>query len=97
MSNDPKADLIYAILAMDVYNRGYDSGISNLDEEGEFAKIGGYSIIQEISQSDWFNTGFYAIAYKHDTTGKIIISYRGTDKNSPGLFGGRCQSEAQHC
>jgi hypothetical protein len=31
MSNDPKADLIYAILTMDSYNRGYGSGISNLD------------------------------------------------------------------
>ena len=27
MSNDPKIDLIYAILAMDGYNRGYGSGI----------------------------------------------------------------------
>jgi hypothetical protein len=30
MSNDPKADLIYAILAMDSYNRGYGSGITEL-------------------------------------------------------------------
>ena len=28
MSNDPQADLIYAILAMDSYNRGYGSGIT---------------------------------------------------------------------
>jgi hypothetical protein len=26
MSNDPKADLIYAILSMDSYNRGYGFG-----------------------------------------------------------------------
>ena len=27
MSDDPQADLIYAILAMDSYNRGYGSSI----------------------------------------------------------------------
>ena len=27
MSNDPGADLIYVILAMDSYNRGYGSGV----------------------------------------------------------------------
>jgi hypothetical protein len=30
MSNDPKTDLIYAILTMDSYNRGYGSGIKDL-------------------------------------------------------------------
>jgi hypothetical protein len=31
MSSDPQADLIYAILTMDFYNRGYGSGIAGLD------------------------------------------------------------------
>lgn len=31
MSLDPKADLIYAILALDSYNRGYGSGINSGD------------------------------------------------------------------
>ena len=31
MSDDPQADLIYAILAMDSYNRGYGSSISGLN------------------------------------------------------------------
>jgi hypothetical protein len=30
MANDPKTDLIYAILTMDSYNRGYGSGIKDL-------------------------------------------------------------------
>jgi hypothetical protein len=28
MSNDPKADLIYALLTLDSYNRGYGVGIA---------------------------------------------------------------------
>ena len=77
MSNDPKADLIYAILAMDSYHRGYGRDISGLAEDGNTAKIGAYSIVQNISQTGWFNAGFYAIAYKNgDDT---VISYRGTD------------------
>ena len=30
MTNDPKAGLIYAIAAMDAYNRGYGSGIHGI-------------------------------------------------------------------
>lgn len=41
MANDPKADLIYAILALDSYNRGYGSGITLLDENG---KVGNWTI-----------------------------------------------------
>lgn len=79
MSNDPKADLIYAILAMDSYNRGYGSGIKDLGETGSKAKIGAYSILQNISQSGWQSAGFYALAYKHADTGEVVISYRGTN------------------
>ena len=31
MSTDPKADLIYANLTFDSYNRGYGSGITGLE------------------------------------------------------------------
>ncbi len=51
MSNDPKIDLIYAILAMDSYNRGYGSGITGLDADTT-ARIGRYSIAQDISQAN---------------------------------------------
>lgn len=81
MSNDPKADLIYAILAMDSYNRGYGSGIKDLGETGSQARIGAYSILQNISQSGWQSAGFYAIAYRNAATDEVVISYRGTDAN----------------
>jgi hypothetical protein len=88
MPNDPKADLIYAILAMDSYNRGYGSGITNLlvpefDTNGNptsTIKIGNYSIARQsntATTSTAFNAGFYAIAYKNGT--ETVISYRGTD------------------
>lgn len=94
MANDPtmqaKADLIYAILSMDSYNRGYGFGISGLDQPildangnisntvavGDFV-VSSQSQIQP--SSDAFNSGFYAIAYNNATTGQTIIAYRGTD------------------
>jgi hypothetical protein len=83
MANDPKTDLIYAILAMDSYNRGYGSGITDLGTSGATAKVGGWSILttatDELDGS--FTAGFYAIAYKNATTGETVISYRGTDFN----------------
>lgn len=60
MANDPKGDLIYAILSMDSYNRGYGKGILDLNESG---KIGEYDI-REFGlgeQDGWFTAGFYAI------------------------------------
>lgn len=80
MSNDANADLIYALLALDSYNRGYGSGISGLDSEGVDAKIGNYSIIQNISQAGWETAGFYALAYKKGN--EVVVSFRGTDSNS---------------
>ena len=91
MSNDPKADLIYAILTMDSYNRGYGFGITNLGA-GSADKIGEYSIVQDISQTGWFTAGFYAIAYRNGTD--TVISYRGTDDNIGG--GSRGGSDARN-
>ena len=83
MSNDPKVDLIYAILAMDAYNRGYGSGISDLGQNG---KIGNWTIAANSSvlrdlKGDRLDqpAGFYALAYKHADTGAVVISYRGTN------------------
>ena len=81
MSNDPKADLIYAILAMDSYNRGYGFGIKGLEERGSKARIGGYIIGQDVNQTGWFNAGFYALAYRKGS--ETVISYRGTDVKGP--------------
>jgi hypothetical protein len=92
MPSDPKADLIYAILAMDAYNRGYGSGVTKLfvpefDANGNATNevtIGNYSIIRQsntATTSAAFAAGFYAIAYKNTTTGETVISYRGTDFN----------------
>jgi hypothetical protein len=44
MTNDAKTDLIYAILAMDSYNRGYGFGISSLPSSGN---IGSYQITRQ--------------------------------------------------
>ena len=89
MANDPKADLIYAILSMDSYNRGYGSGIRSLETDGESAKIGSYSIDAHTDNrtnsavNPSFAAGFYAIAYRNGTD--TVISYRGTDVKIPFL------------
>ena len=83
MSNDPKTDLIYAILAMDSYNRGYGFGITDLPSSG---KIGSYQITRQSDVqvgSTARTAGFYAIAYKNAATDETVISYRGTDVKYP--------------
>lgn len=81
MSNDPKADLISAILALDSYNRGYGASISGLPQTGDDARLGNYSIIPGISQDGWSAAGFYGIAYQNGD--QTIVSYRGTDVPLP--------------
>ena len=89
MSSDPKSDLIYAILAMDSYNRGYGSGIKSLSD-AKGVTIGDWKI-EETAETllvpgAAFNAGFYALAYKHADTGEVVISYRGTDANLANPF-----------
>jgi len=79
VANDPKTDLIYAILAMDSYNRGYGSSVKDLAPLGT---IGGWSILTTAEveyDQDARDAGFYAIAYKNGDD--IVISFRGTDRN----------------
>jgi len=45
VANDPKTDLVYAILALDLYNRGYGSGIKDLSNKINSAEIGQYTIV----------------------------------------------------
>lgn len=77
MVNDPKADLIYALLTLDSYNRGYGSPIDGLAVEYDRTKLGQYTIVADRSDPVAFNAGFYAIAYKKGD--ETVIAYRGTD------------------
>ena len=85
MSDDYKTDLLYAILAMDSYNRGYGSGVANLgvSTATNVVKLGTWEIDKRdatfVFDQDAFNAGFYAIAYRNTATNEVVISHRGTD------------------
>jgi hypothetical protein len=79
------ADLFAAILAMDSYNRGYGAGIEGLGGAGTGignATIGDDSTLRLAEGAD-VAAGFYAVSYTDQTTGKVYISYRGTDNPNP--------------
>jgi Ca2+-binding RTX toxin-like protein len=84
MSGDPQADLIYAILALDSYNRGYGSGITGLNDDVG-TKLGNFSINAHVNDelnpdlNPALEDGFYGIAYRNGD--QVIVSYRGTDFN----------------
>ncbi|MCP4183594.1 MAG: hypothetical protein GY761_09795 [Hyphomicrobiales bacterium] len=65
-------ELMYAILAMDSYNRGYGEGI----EHGK-TSIGNAVFDQDDVSQEAIAAGFYAAAYTYN--GETVISYRGTD------------------
>lgn len=66
MSMSP--ELMYAILAMDAYNRGYDPGLLRSGSNIGMATIGSDELLPVGSQS----AGFYAVAYGWN--GETIIS-----------------------
>jgi hypothetical protein len=75
-------NLMYAILAMDAYNRGYNPGIAGLSEASDgTVQIGTATITKNLEDAQLSNqaiaAGFYAVAYEWN--GETIISYRGTD------------------
>lgn len=85
-------ELLLSLLSMDAYNRGYNQGINELEED---ASIGGLRTltraelnISNAQFQEWQDAGFYAIAYEVTdgsnldgfSTGDVIISYRGTDQ-----------------
>ncbi len=80
-------ELLYAILAMDSYNRGYLPGITGLGGEG--SAIGTATVRKDATQllnpGEAQDAGFYAVAY--DTEYGTVISYRGTDNPDPLLSG----------
>ncbi|EZP82420.1 RTX toxin [Novosphingobium resinovorum] len=77
-------DLLLAILAMDSYNRGYESGIRGLEESGVIgdaelvtrSEIFGENREEDVYRT-WQAAGFYAVAYEWQ--GRTIIAYRGSD------------------
>jgi hypothetical protein len=80
-------DLLFAILAMDSYNREYDAGINIGDIDVGLASYSDHEaagITMEQYQA-WQNVGFYAAVY--NTPHGTVISYRGTDNPSVGGSG----------
>lgn len=70
--------LMQAILAMDAYNQGYNTGLDHGQTEIGNAEVILQSDINE--GSDARDAGFYAVAYNY--AGGTVISYRGTDNPS---------------
>jgi len=71
-------ELMYAILSMDSYNRGYGEGISGLGGIG--TNIGAATFTKQSDTLDGdpgVTAGFYAAAYTYNS--ETVISYRGTD------------------
>ena len=65
-------ELMYAILAMDSYNRGYGEGI----EHGKTI-IGNAVFDQDDVSQEAIDASFYAAAYSYNN--ETVISYRGTN------------------
>ena len=77
MSTSP--ELMYAILAMDAYNRGYNPGIDGLlDTSNGTVQIGTATITKNIQDAQIFNEAqtadFYAVAYTWN--GEMIMASR---------------------
>ncbi|MCP4188063.1 MAG: hypothetical protein GY763_10730 [Gammaproteobacteria bacterium] len=74
-------ELMYAILAMDSYNRGYGAGINVSGPQIGTAVIGDDSLILNSDPNDPNRVDeavdFYAATYNYN--GQTVISYRGTD------------------
>ena len=74
------AELFYAILAMDSYNRGYNPGIAGIGDVG--STINNAVVLTDsetvaATKDEAQAASFYAVAYQ--TADGIVISYRGTD------------------
>ena len=75
MSTSP--ELMYAILAMDAYNRSYNAGIEGLG--GLLSQIGTATLVTDSetrpeTQQDAQTAGFYAVAYQWN--GNTIMASR---------------------
>lgn len=71
------SELMYAIMAMDAYNRGYNPGIAGLGGMGSQVGTATVGIDADDPEGVAQAAGFYAVAYQWN--GETIISYRRTD------------------
>jgi hypothetical protein len=82
ISNE-KPDLFRAILSMDAYNRGYNSGMGDPNNGLSGTRLGVATVgkaTNGTTEPDAVAASFFAQAYKLDN-GPTIISYRGTDSS----------------
>jgi hypothetical protein len=77
-------ELEFAILSLDSYNRGYNPGVAGLSDEPG-TSIGNWTILDVDLPAGSEAASFYAAAYQ-DSSGNIVISYRGTDNPLGGDF-----------
>ena len=83
-------ELMNALLAMDVYNRGPDVNLRGLSIDGA---VIGNAILAPIDPSDRaLAAGFFASAY--DLNGQTVISFRGTDFDPNKIAAAREAGEA---
>jgi Ca2+-binding RTX toxin-like protein len=80
--------LFQAIMAMDTYNRGYNSGIMQgiVGLGGEGSQLGLATVIKQDGLQNAQAISFFAQAYT--LNGKTIIAYRGTDQSGPDIANG---------
>jgi hypothetical protein len=77
--------LTNALLSIDAYNRGSAASIVFGNDPRISEAINGstqiinQTVLRSQNSQEARTAGFYAIAYKDNVTGKITISYRGTD------------------
>jgi hypothetical protein len=70
-------DLFLAILSMDAYNRGYNSGMGDPSTGLAGNQLGTAVLINATLPPDYQAASFFAQAYTWH--GQTVISYRGTD------------------
>ncbi len=75
-------DLFLSILALDSYNRGYNSGVFGLSD-AVGSELGTAKLVKTPVTNPARDIGFYATAYTWN--GETIISYRGTANFGPVL------------
>lgn len=72
--------LLQAILAMDSYNQGYGARLARVDSDGNvvpYNQIATVTIIRSEGGTSTQDIGFYAIAYKDNSTNHVTVAYRG--------------------
>jgi hypothetical protein len=71
-----QTNLFYAILALDSYNRRPNPSVGGFGGAG--SAVGSVTILNVPVPLSAEAASFYAVAYQ-DSSGNIVISYRGTD------------------